>query len=83
MHNYYELKRNIASLKLLILEGNNGTSVIEGWVNKKTVLRFLDYSDNQLKKVEKEAGFVISKVGRRKFYRVDSIIKLITENIQK
>jgi len=83
MSNYYNLERAIASLKRLLLESYNGTLVIEGWVNKKTVLRFLDYSDNQLKKVEKVAGFVMSKVGRRKFYKVESIIRLLNENIKK
>jgi hypothetical protein len=66
---------------LSAIERNSAS--IGGWLPKKAVLKYFDYADNQLRALEKTKAIVVSKVGRRKFYSIHSITKLINENIQK
>lgn len=83
MSSLYELHKEITALKLMLIDGNTNVLSIGSWINKKTALRFLDYSDNQLRKLEKEGAIISSRIGRRKFYQKESIIKLIEKNIQQ
>lgn len=46
-------------------------------------MRFFDYSDNQVRILERTKAIEVSKTGRRKFYSVKSVIRLIEKNIQK
>ncbi len=66
---------------LLAIERNG--AAIGGWLPKKAVMRYFDYADNQLRVLEKEKSLEVSKVGRRKFYSLNSIIALIDKNKQK
>jgi hypothetical protein len=63
---------------LLSLE-NNGLT-LGGWLPKNTVLRFFDYCDNQLRNLERTHSIEVSKIGRRKFYSLKSIVALIEKN---
>jgi hypothetical protein len=83
MKEYEKLLSEITLIKqsLFVIERNN--LAIEGWLPKKAVLKYFDYADNQLRALEKTKAIVVSKVGRRKFYSIHSITKLINENIQK
>ena len=66
---------------LLVIERNG--AAIGGWLPKKAVLRYFDYGDSQLRLLEKSKEIEVSKVGRRKFYSLASIIELIDKNKQK
>ena len=83
MKEYNKLMSEITLIKqsLLAIERNN--AAIGGWLPKKAVMRYFDYADNQLRVLEKEKSLEVSKVGRRKFYSLNSIIALIDKNKQK
>jgi hypothetical protein len=59
----------------------NGSS-IGGWLPKKAVMRFFDYGDSQMKTLEDNKILVVSKIGRRKFYSIDSIVSLMEKNMK-
>jgi len=50
------------------------------WLPKKAVMRFFDYGETQMRQLEKENKIVVSKIGARKFYSVQSILNLIEAN---
>ncbi len=70
----------LINASLLILSEEVNQNHFKGWVTRKTVLKFFDYSTNQLRLLEKKNLIDVSIVGRRKFYSVESIIQLIEKN---
>lgn len=72
---------NLIKKSLLTIEKHH--MALGGWLPQKAVMRFFDYGDNRLRKLEKEGKLKVSKVGRRKFYSIESIIYLIEENSEK
>ncbi len=50
------------------------------WLPKKSVMRFFDYGETQMRQLEKEHSLEISKIKGRKFYSVQSILNLIEAN---
>ncbi len=66
---------------LLAIERNG--AAIGGWLPKKAVMRYFDYADNQLRVLEKENSLEVSKVGRRKFYSLKSILNLLEKSKNK
>jgi hypothetical protein len=72
--------KDIKAIKLSLLAIEKNGAAIGGWLPKKAVMRFFDYADNQLRVLEKENSLEVSKVGRRKFYSLNSIIALINKN---
>jgi hypothetical protein len=83
MDNYYKILEEIRLLKdsLRRIEANGAT--ISGWMPKRAVMRVLDYGDTQLRALEISKSIEVSKIGNRKFYSVESIVKLIEKNRQK
>ena len=75
-----KLYKEFELLKMTILESNKNSMSIGGWINRKTMLRFFDYSDNHLRALEKKELLITSTIGRRKFYQINSIIKLLEKN---
>ena len=65
--------------KSILAIEKNGLS-LGGWLPRNTVLRFFNYCDNQIRNLEKNKQIEVSRIGRRKFYSVDSIIALIEKN---
>mgnify|MGYP001099353453 CR=1 FL=1 len=55
---------------------------IGGWLRKHFVKRFFDYGDTKLWELEKNRLLIVSKIGDRKFYSVESITSLLNSNIQ-
>lgn len=51
-----------------------------GWLPRKVVMRYFDYSASQLRMLERKNVIQFSRIGNRKFYSVQSIIELIEKN---
>jgi hypothetical protein len=43
-------------------------------------MRYFDYADNQLRLLERTKAIEVSKVGRRKFYSLKSILNLLEKS---
>jgi hypothetical protein len=70
------LERTIDKLTLKTLE-------VGGYINQDTLCRFLNYSRDRVRRLEKE-GLLKSEVFlHRKFYKVVDVIKLIENNTKK
>jgi hypothetical protein len=83
MKEYNKLMSEIAIIKQSLLAIERNCAAVGGWLPKRAVMRYFDYADNQLRLLEKTKALQVSKIGRRKFYSLESIIKLIKENQQK
>lgn len=70
------------NLKQKLLFNDIAFIEIEGWLAKKTVMRFFDYGETQMRQLEKEFNLETSKIRARKFYSVKSIINLIEQHKQ-
>jgi hypothetical protein len=70
----------ILLIKKSLLAMENNSLVLGGWLTKNAVLRYFDYCDNQLRNLERTHSIEVSKIGRRKFYSMDSILTLIEKN---
>ncbi len=70
------LERTIDKLNLKTIE-------VGGYINQDTLCRFLNYSRDRVRRLEKE-GLLKSEVFlHRKFYKVVDVIKLIENNTKK
>ena len=77
------IREELLHIKKLLIKLENNSPVFGDWVPKKTVQKFFDYSDTQMRDLEKEQGLEFSKVKSRKFYLVKSILELLETNIIK
>ena len=70
------LERTVDKLNLKSIE-------VGGYINQDTLCRFLNYSRDRVRRLEKE-GLLKSEVFlHRKFYKVVDVIKLIENNTKK
>ena len=83
MKENYEILREIKLIKQSLVAIERNGTIVGGWMHKKALMRFFDYSDNQVRILERTKAIEVSKTGRRKFYSVKSVIRLIEKNIQK
>ena len=51
------------------------------WLKRHQVMELLDYGDTQMAALDKKGILEIAKVGKRKFYRKTSVLKLIESSI--
>lgn len=70
----------IMLVKKILLALEKNSIVLGGWISKNAVLRYFDYSDSQLRSLERNHSIEVSKIGRRKFYSADSIVAFINKN---
>ncbi len=80
---YSEILSEIKLIKQSLRFIERDVSSIKGWMPKKAVMRLFDYGDTQLRALEISKSIEVSKIGTRKFYSVESIVKLIEKNRQK
>lgn len=80
MNEVQKLMGEIKLIKKSLLAIEKNHLSLGGWLPKNTVLKYFDYGDNQLRNLEKTNSLVVSKIGRRKFYSVDSILALLEKN---
>lgn len=71
------LKTIIADLKELKTK-----SILEKeWMSRAQLMEFLQYGATQIAELDKKGKLVIAQVGRRKFYSVDSVNKMLQDSI--
>ena len=80
MREYEKLMSEIRLIKKAIYSIERNTAPIGGWIPKNAAMRFLDYADNQMRVLERKNLLIVSKIGRRKFYSIQSLIELIQTN---
>jgi hypothetical protein len=81
-----EIKMLMSEIKLIkqsIVAMEKSSMSIGGWLPKKTVMRFFDYGDSQMRALELSKKLEVTKVGRRKFYSIKSIEDFMVNNMQK
>lgn len=87
MHNDYtevnRLKSIAQTLERTIDKLNLKTIEVGGYINQDTLCRFLNYSRDRVRRLEKE-GLLKSEVFfHRKFYKVVDVVNLIESNPKK
>ena len=87
MHNDYtevnRLKSIAQTLEKTLDKLTLKTIEIGGYINQDTLCRFLNYSRDRVRRLEKE-GLLKSEVFlHRKFYKVVDVVKLIESNHKK
>jgi hypothetical protein len=71
----------ITDLKLQLLLQNNPFT--GEWIPRNLLMNFMQYADTQMSALEKTENLVVSKVGKRKFYHRDSILRMLKDSIIK
>ncbi len=77
--NLYEILKLVFELNQK-LENITAKGLYDVWLPKKTVMRFFDYGDTQMRQLEKEFKLETSQIRARKFYSTKSIINLIEKH---
>lgn len=80
MTDYKTLLSEIHIIKQSIIALGRNSIVLGKWLPKKTVMKFFDYGETQLRTLERENSIEVSKIGNRKFYSLDSILELLNNN---
>ena len=68
------LQKDIADIKM-------GNITIGGFTSRKHIMRFFDLCDTSMNTLENTGQLKVSKIGRRKFYDINSIKELLNKNI--
>lgn len=76
------LLKEVNETKRLLEEHIERPKITSKWRSRKEVMEFLGYADTQMGALEKSGQIIVSKIGNRKFIDVDSILKLLEDNIQ-
>ncbi len=51
------------------------------WLPRHLVMEFLGYGDTQMSSIQRRAKLQTAKVGKRLFYSIDSILKLLDSSV--
>jgi hypothetical protein len=70
------LERTIDKLNLKTIE-------VGGYINQDNLCRFLNYSKDRVRKLEKEGLLKSLVLFHRKFYKVEEVVNLIESNPKK
>ena len=68
-----EIKKILRELSMDFME-------IDGWISAKAVQKFFNYSDSNMIEFEKKENLTSQRIYRRKFYRKEEIIQLLSSN---
>jgi hypothetical protein len=73
----------IIKLESAISKLNSKGLQVGDFINQETALKFLNYSPDKLRRLEREKLIVVSVYGHRKWYSVKSINDFLLKNIKK
>ncbi len=75
--NYKKIFEELLQIKQLLIQLEKNSTVLGDWIPKKTVQKFFDYSDTQMRVIEKQHKLQVSKIKARTFYSVESVLNLL------
>jgi hypothetical protein len=55
--------------------------LLQKWLPRDVVKDFFGYEDTQMTAMQKRAHLVTAKIGKRKFYKTDSILELLNSSV--
>ena len=73
----------ILKLDVAITKFNDRGFQVGDFINQQTALKFLNYSPDKLRRLERDKLIVVSVYGHRKWYSVKSINDFLLKNIKK
>ena len=78
MSNNYE--KMLAELSAKMDNLNICPELRKRWIPKNELMKFLEYADTQMATITKQYNLVTTTIGKRKFYLVDSVQKILDNN---
>lgn len=78
-----KLNELILKLEIAISKSNAKGFQVGDFINQETALRFLNYSPDKLRRMERDKLIVVSVYGHRKWYSVKSINDFLLKNLKK
>jgi hypothetical protein len=79
-HNENLLKQilmKVERIEMNLQDSNLTRPLSEEWIRRDEVMHFFDYGDTQIAAFEKQQTVVTAKVGKRKFFKKQSILDLL------
>jgi hypothetical protein len=70
---FRKLIEEIQELKSQLLLHHN--PITPDWLPREIVMKYMGYADTQMSSMERRENLIVSKIGKRKFYRKDSNIE--------
>ena len=67
----------LLQIKQLLTQLEKNSAVLGDWIPKKSVQKFFDYSNTQMRVIEKQHKLQVSKIKARSFYSVESVLNLL------
>jgi hypothetical protein len=78
---YAEILHKVELTHKMVFHLYQNLNPLKDWLNRKNLKMLFDYSDSQIRELEKKSSIKVSKVGRRRFYSVASILKIIESGV--
>ncbi len=76
-----KIEYELGQLNAKISQIDMAAKTIDGWLPRNFTMKFFDLGETSMTSMENTGKLVVSKIGRRKFYCVKSIIALLKNNI--
>ncbi|HVT85772.1 MAG TPA: hypothetical protein VHD35_11250 [Chitinophagaceae bacterium] len=75
------IKLDISELKKTITSLTPKNPMMEIWIPRTEIMKWLNYGPTQMAAFEKNKDLIVTKVGKRKFINKASLEKLLEKNI--
>jgi hypothetical protein len=76
------LFKNIEELNLKFDQKYNCLELRRQWIPKSEVMAFLGFAETQMVAITKKYKFITTTIGKKKFYHIDSLLKVFEKNQQ-
>lgn len=84
MEQYQELLQNLSREIAAInkrLEEYEISKLLDNWIPRKKLSGFFEYEDTQMAALINSGKLIVTQIGKRKFIKKSSVLKLLEENI--
>lgn len=76
------LLKSIEDLNQKFDKSYNCLEIRRQWIPKNEVMSFLGFADTQMAAITKKYKFITTTIGKRKFYHINSLLKVFENNQQ-